>query len=80
MEFPLAFCLRLRYDMGVSTQEKRVLTRQILYTAAAGFRPAAIQYFWSDKVVVGKYTGTEIKLDGMDYTIVKQSDILAIVE
>ncbi len=46
MEFPLAFCLRLRYDMGVSTQEKRVLTRQILYTAAAGFRPAAIQYFW----------------------------------
>ena len=33
-----------------------------------------------DKVVVGKYTGTEIKLDGMDYTIVKQSDILAIVE
>ena len=33
-----------------------------------------------DKVVVGKYTGTEIKLDGKDYTIVKQSDILAIVE
>ncbi len=33
-----------------------------------------------DKVVVGKYTGTEIKLDGQDYTIVKQSDILAIVE
>ena len=30
--------------------------------------------------VVGKYTGTEIKLDGKDYTIVKQSDILAIVE
>ena len=33
-----------------------------------------------DKVVVGKYTGTEIKLDGQDYTIVKQSEILAIVE
>lgn len=33
-----------------------------------------------DKVVVGKYAGTEIKLDGQDYTIVKQSDILAIVE
>ena len=33
-----------------------------------------------DKVVVGKYTGTEIKLDGKGYTIVKQSDILAIVE
>ena len=32
------------------------------------------------EMVVGKYTGTEIKLDGKDYTIVKQSDILAIVE
>ena len=29
---------------------------------------------------MAKYTGTEIKLDGKDYTIVKQSDILAIVE
>lgn len=33
-----------------------------------------------DKVIVGKYTGTEVKLDGEEYTIVSQSDILAIVE
>ena len=33
-----------------------------------------------EKVVVGKYTGSEIKLDGVEYTIVKQSDILAIVK
>ena len=33
-----------------------------------------------DKVIIGKYTGTEVKLDGMDYQIVSQSDILAIVE
>lgn len=33
-----------------------------------------------DKVVCSKYTGTEIKYDGIDYTIVKESDILAIVE
>ena len=33
-----------------------------------------------DKVIVGKYTGTEVKLDGTDYQIVSQSDILAIVE
>ena len=32
------------------------------------------------KVVVAKYTGTEIKLDDQEYTIIKQSDILAIVE
>ena len=33
-----------------------------------------------DKVIVGKYTGTEVKLDGVVYTIVSQSDILAVVE
>jgi chaperonin GroES len=33
-----------------------------------------------DKVIVGKYSGTEVKLDGVEYSIVSQSDILAIVE
>ena len=33
-----------------------------------------------DKVVVAKYAGTEVKLDDVDYSIVRQSDILAIVE
>ena len=33
-----------------------------------------------DRVIVGKYTGTEVKIDGTEYTIVSQSDILAIVE
>ena len=33
-----------------------------------------------DKVIIGKYTGTEVKLDGTEYTIVSQSDILAVVE
>ncbi len=33
-----------------------------------------------DKVVTNKYSGTEIKLDDTDYVIVRQSDILAIVE
>ena len=33
-----------------------------------------------DKVIAGKYSGTEIKLDGEEYTIVRQADILAVVE
>ena len=33
-----------------------------------------------DKVITGKYTGTEVKVDGEDYIIVRQNDILAIVE
>ena len=32
-----------------------------------------------DKVVVDKYTGSEIKLDGVEYKFVKQDDILAVV-
>ena len=33
-----------------------------------------------DKVITSKYSGTEVKVDGTEYTIVKQSDILAVVE
>ncbi len=33
-----------------------------------------------DKVLTSKYSGTEVKLDGVEYTIVRQNDILAIVE
>ncbi len=33
-----------------------------------------------DKVITSKYAGTEVKMDGEEYTIVKQSDILAIVK
>lgn len=33
-----------------------------------------------DKVITGKYSGTEVKMDDQEYTIVRQSDILAIVE
>ena len=33
-----------------------------------------------DKVITSKYSGTEIKVDGVEYTIVRQSDILAVVE
>ena len=33
-----------------------------------------------DKVLLSKYAGTEVKLDGEDYTILRQDNILAIVE
>jgi chaperonin GroES len=32
-----------------------------------------------DAVLYGKYAGTELKLDGIDYLIMSESDILAIV-
>ena len=33
-----------------------------------------------DRVLTSKYAGTEVKVDGEEYSIVRQSDILAIVE
>lgn len=33
-----------------------------------------------DKVLTSKYSGTEVKIDGEEYSIIRQSDILAIVE
>ncbi len=32
------------------------------------------------KVLISKYSGTEVKIDGQEYTILRQDDILAIVE
>ncbi len=33
-----------------------------------------------DKIIFSKYAGTEVKVDGQEYTIIRQSDILAIVD
>ena len=33
-----------------------------------------------DKVIYSKYAGNEVKLDGEEYIIVRQNDILAVVE
>jgi len=34
----------------------------------------------SDKILYGKYAGTELKYNGSDYMIMKESDILAIIK
>lgn len=33
-----------------------------------------------EKVIAAKYSGTQVKLDGVEYTVISQSDILAVVE
>ena len=33
-----------------------------------------------DKVLYSKYAGNEVKLDGTEYIVIRQSDILAVVE
>ena len=41
-------------------------------------RPLAVKV--GDKVLFGKYAGTEIKIDGQEYTVMREEDILAIIE
>ncbi|MGN0808221.1 MAG: co-chaperone GroES [Candidatus Coproplasma sp.] len=43
-------------------------------------KEVSMQVKVGDKVLLSKYSGTEVKVDGKEYTIIRQSDILAIVE
>ena len=43
-------------------------------------KEVAMQVKVGQKIIYSKYAGTEVKLDGEEYIIVRQSDILAIVE
>ena len=43
-------------------------------------KEVAMQVTEGDKVIYSKYAGNEVKLDGEEYIIVKQGDILAIVK
>ena len=45
-----------------------------------GKKDVAMTVKIGDKVLISKYSGTDVKLDGQEYTIVKMEDILAVVE
>lgn len=45
----------------------------------AGKKDEPMEVKVGDEVLYGKYSGTEISVDGKDYLIMKQSDILAVV-
>ena len=69
--------------LTASAQEKPQIAEVIAvgpgeYGEDGKLRPMNIKV--GDKVIASKYSGTEVKADGVEYTIVRQSDILAIVE
>ncbi len=45
-----------------------------------GTKDEVMELSVGQKVIFSKYSGTEVKLDGETYTIVKQEEILAVVE
>jgi len=53
--------------------------RGTVMAAGPGTKDDKMEVKIGDVVLYGKYSGTEISLDGKDYLIMKQTDILAIV-
>ena len=65
-----------------SAQEKPQMAR-VLSVGPGGVvdgKEVVMQVKVGDKVLCSKYAGTDFKVDGKEVTIIKQSDILAIVE
>ena len=64
--------------LATTSKEKPAIYEVV--AAGPGTKDVEITVTVGDKVVVGKYTGSEIKLGGVEYKFVKQDDILAVVQ
>ena len=62
------------FILTVSNPQAVIVIRYI------GYKEVEMTVKVGQKVITSKYSGTEVKCDGEEYTIVRQSDILAIVE
>ena len=60
-----------------SAKEKPQIAEVI--AVGPGLKDNKMQVKVGDKVITSKFSGTEVKIDGEEYIIVKENDILAIV-
>ncbi|MCD8098293.1 MAG: co-chaperone GroES [Lachnospiraceae bacterium] len=68
--------------LAAKSQEKPV-TAEVIAVGPGGVvdgKEVTMQVKVGDKVIYSKYAGNEIKIDDEEYVIVKQNDILAVVE
>ena len=63
--------------LATATKEKPAIYEVV--SAGPGTKDVTMTVAVGDKVVVSKFVGSEIKLDGVEYKFVKQDDILAVV-
>lgn len=66
----------------VSAQEKPCMARVVAVGdgEVVNGQKQPMQVKVNDKILFAKYSGSEIKLDGTTYIVLKQTDILAVVE
>ncbi len=65
-----------------STAKEKPQVAEVIAVGPGGLvdgKEVTMQVKVGDKVLISKYSGTEVKIDGQEYTIVKQSDVLAVV-
>lgn len=68
--------------LAASAQEKPQIA-EVIAVGPGGIvdgKEVVMQVKIGDKVILSKYSGTEVKLGNEEYTVAKQSDILAVVE
>lgn len=63
--------------LATSNKEKPAMYEVV--SVSPGTKDVTMTVSVGDKVVVGKFTGTDLTLDKVDYKFVKQDDILAVV-
>ena len=63
--------------LATATKEKPAIYEVV--SVGPGTKDVTMTIAVGDKVVVSKFVGSEIKLDGVEYKFVKQDDILAVV-
>ena len=52
---------------------------EVIAHTAGKMRKNRIRVLAGDKVLVGKYAGTELKLDGVEYVVLREDEILGII-
>ena len=79
-------CKRRNYQSGIilaAKAQERPENAEVIAVGPGGMvdgKEVTMQVKVGDQVIYSKYAGNEVKLDDEEYIIVKQSDILAIVE
>lgn len=64
--------------LSTANKEKSVMSEVV--AVGEGTAEVKMTVKAGDKVIVAKFAGTEVKLEGTDYVIAKMADILAVVE
>lgn len=68
--------------LPMAAQEKSQIAKVIAVGSGENFdgKNVGMQVKEGDKVLYGKFSGTEIKVDEVKYVVIRQTDILAVIE